>query len=74
MSLAKALRLHRQARLVLGHLESGQRLTQPDALKQYGIMRLTSRVYDLKRAGIDVAREFVPGPNGAPIAEYRLPA
>ena len=41
----------RQKDLVLEHLRSGQPLTQDQARAEYGVMRLASRISELKKAG-----------------------
>ena len=38
-----------QAQMVLRHLEDYGSITQMDAIRDYGIMRLASRVNDLRR-------------------------
>lgn len=48
-----------QADRVLAYLESGQRLTQFEALTELGIMRLASRITDLRQAGHDIERKMV---------------
>lgn len=44
---------------VLAHLRRGERLTQLDALRLYGVGRLAAVVFDLKRAGHDIRSEMV---------------
>ena len=41
----------RQKDLVLEHLRTGQSLTQDQARAEYGVMRLASRISELKKAG-----------------------
>jgi hypothetical protein len=41
----------RQKDLVLEHLRTGQPLTQDQARAEYGVMRLASRISELKKAG-----------------------
>ncbi len=58
------------------HLEAFGTITPLDALNDYGIMRLASRVAELKRAGMDIERRMVRTTNrfGEPVcfAEYRI--
>ena len=63
-----------QAAWVRQRLESGARLTPMDALHGCGSMRLGARIYDLRRAGMPIARRMVKTENGARVAEYRLEA
>ena len=48
---------------ILRHLQDYGSISQMDALREYGIMRLASRISDLKRQGYPVTREIVAGKN-----------
>lgn len=48
-----------QAERVLAYLRTGRRLTQIEALSVLGVMRLASRITDLKQAGHLITREMV---------------
>lgn len=48
-----------QGSKVLEHFRRGERLTQLDALRLYGVGRLAAVVFDLKRAGHDIRSEMV---------------
>lgn len=65
-----------QTEIILRHLEEHGSITQLDALQEYGIMRLASRICDIKRAGVDVIKETETSKNryGEPVryARYRL--
>ena len=52
-----------QAQMVLRHLEDYGSITQMDAMQDYGIMRLASRVNDLRREGHPIIKEVVTGKN-----------
>ena len=55
---------------VLAHLRTAP-ITPLQALREYGIMRLGARIYDLRRQGIAINRRMVA--NGKKhYAEYRL--
>lgn len=43
-----------QAQRVLGYIEEYGSITQMDALKDLGVMRLASRISDLKRQGYPI--------------------
>ena len=61
---------------VLRHLRDYGTITPMDALRDYSIMRLGARVWDLKRRGYNVSSRIVHGVNqyGEPThwAEYSL--
>lgn len=52
-----------QKERVLRHLRDYGSITQLEALKEYGIMRLSSRVSDLKAEGYPIRREMVSSKN-----------
>ena len=43
-----------QNRAIRRHLESGKRITALDALYQFGCFRLSARIFDLRRMGLDI--------------------
>lgn len=43
-----------------------------EALNLYGIMRLASRINDLKKMGYDIKTEMIHGDNGKRYARYSL--
>lgn len=65
-----------QTEKILRHLEEYGSITPMDALQEYGIMRLASRICDIKRAGVAVEKEIETAKNryGEPVryARYRL--
>lgn len=65
-----------QTEKILRHMEEYGSITPLDALKEYGCMRLASRICDIKRAGIAVTKEIETSQNryGEPVryARYRL--
>ena len=48
---------------ILRHLRDNGSITPLDALSEYGIMRLASRISDLRSRGYDISREMVQGRN-----------
>lgn len=52
-----------QTQRILRHLEDFGSITQMDAIRDYGIMRLASRVNDLRREGHPIVTEVVTGKN-----------
>ena len=67
-----------QSQRILEHLQQYGSITQRDAIDNYGIMRLASRVNDLRREGHPIVTEVVTGKNryGEPTrwARYRMGA
>lgn len=48
---------------ILRHMRDIGSITQLEAISEYGIMRLASRISDLKRDGYEISREMVRGKN-----------
>ncbi len=67
-----------QCNKVLHFIETEGSITPLDALREFGCMRLASRVSDLKRKGYPIIREMETAKNryGEPIryARYRMEA
>lgn len=68
----------KQALRILRHLEDYGSITQAEAYNEYGIMRLASRIDELRHDGIPIVTECVKGKNryGEPTryARYRMGA
>lgn len=60
---------------IMRHLDVYGTITPLDAMREYGIMRLASRISDLKREGANISRRMIKDKNrfGEPVryAEYR---
>lgn len=52
-----------QCEKILRHMEDYGSITSLEAMQDYGIMRLASRVSDLKKMGYPVQKETVKGKN-----------
>jgi hypothetical protein len=63
-----------QNAMVLAHLARGKTLTQLDALRKFGSMRLGARIYELKRRGHRIKAQMVTLSNGKIVAEYSMPS
>lgn len=65
-----------QTEKILRHLREHGSITPLDAMQEYGIMRLASRICDIKKAGYSVVKETEKSKNryGEPVryARYRL--
>ena len=61
-----------QCRLLLSQLEAGHRLTPLISAYQFGVMALSQRMGDLRRAGYPISARMVTLPSGKRVAEYSL--
>lgn len=65
-----------QCERILRHLNDYSSISQLDAISEYGIMRLASRITDLKRQGYSISAKMVKGKNrygeATHYAVYRL--
>ena len=52
-----------QKQRIIRHLKDKGSITALEAMKEYGIMRLTSRVCELKDQGYNIRSEFVRSKN-----------
>lgn len=48
---------------ILEYMKKNGGITQLEALSEFGIMRLASRISDLRRDGVAIAKETVKGKN-----------
>jgi hypothetical protein len=61
-----------QTDMVLLYLQQGYPLTPLEALQKFGCLRLSGRIYDLRKMGYDIWEELIETPGGKHVAEYRL--
>ena len=65
-----------QCEMVLEYMQEHGGITQLDALREFGCMRLASRVSDLKKAGFPIVKETATSKNrygeNVSFARYRL--
>ena len=52
-----------QKERIIRHLKDKESITSLEAMKEYGIMRLTSRICELKDEGYKIRSEFVSSKN-----------
>ena len=57
------MKLPTQKQRIIRHLKDKGSITALQAMKQYGIMRLTSRICELKDEGYNIKSEFVSSKN-----------
>lgn len=55
---------------ILDHLKSGGRITSLDALNQFGCLRLSARIKDLRDLGYEIRDEFIKVPSGKRVKQY----
>ena len=60
-----------QQQQIQKHLESGRKLTAAQAYEKYGCLRLASRIFNLKKAGMPIITEMVTK-NGTTFASYQI--
>lgn len=48
---------------ILRHLQDFGSITALEAMQEYGIMRLASRIADLKQMGVPIRKEIIGGKN-----------
>ena len=61
-----------QNRAILAYMRSGKRITQLVATELFGCMRLPSRIYDIKKAGVTIKDQFITLANNKRVKEYWL--
>lgn len=52
-----------QCERILRHLEDYGSITSAEAMTEYGVYRLASRVSEMRKAGIPIRREMIKGKN-----------
>lgn len=67
-----------QTERILRHLQTFGAITSLEAIQDYGILRLASRISDLRKEGLPIRREMVSGRNrygeATSFARYRIRA
>lgn len=53
-------------------LESGRTITSLEALKLFGCLRLSSRIWDLRNDGVNVQKERIKTASGKFVAQYSI--
>lgn len=53
-------------------LESGKKLTSLEALKNFGCMRLASRIHDLRDRGMDIRATRIQVSSGKYVVQYSI--
>lgn len=55
---------------ILSHLKNGGRITSLEALNQFGCLRLSARIKDLRDRGYEIQSQFIDVPSGKRVKEY----
>ena len=63
-----------QSQKILRHLEDYGSITQAEAYNEYGIMRLASRIDELRQKGVPIVTECVKGKKRAHPRRHRAEA
>ena len=53
------------------YLETGGEITPLGALRMFGCMRLSARIYDLRRQGMEILATIAKSSNGKHYASYK---
>lgn len=52
-----------QCETIIAHMQAHGSITSIEAMRDYGIMRLASRINDLRRSGIGIRSEMITAKN-----------
>lgn len=55
---------------ILAHLQNGGRITSLSALDDFGCLRLSARIKDLRDRGYDIQSETITLSNGKRVSQY----
>lgn len=61
-----------QCAMIKAWLEDGKTLTSLEALQLFGVMRLASRITDLRNRGCNIKTERIQTPSGKYVARYSI--
>lgn len=61
-----------QNQQIKAHLLSGRKLTSLEALHQFGCLRLSGRIHDLRKEGMKIQSETKTLDNKKRVAEYSI--
>lgn len=57
---------------ILAYMRAGNSITAIQALYQFGSLRLSGRIKDLRDEGYDIKSEFIQLPNGKHVKRYYM--
>lgn len=59
-----------QCQKILAYLQNGGRITSLSALDNFGCLRLSARIKDLRDRGHDIQSQFITVPSGKKVKQY----
>lgn len=62
-----------QCNMIAEWLNNGYSLTSLDALRLFGCLRLSSRIWDLRERGMNIQKKTIVLPNKKRVCEYFIP-
>lgn len=62
-----------QCDMIADWLTQGYSITSLDALRMFGCLRLSSRIWDLRERGMNIQKKTVVLPNKKRVCEYFIP-
>lgn len=66
----KLIDIETQNRRILSHLQNGGAVTSLTALYDFGCLRLSGRIFELREAGYPIQDEWVSTPSGKRLKRY----
>ena len=61
-----------QCKMIAEWLNKGYSITSLEALRMFGCLRLSSRIWDLKERGMNIQKKTIVLPNKKRVCEYFL--
>jgi len=61
-----------QEQRISKHLKSGKTLTAISALKLFGCFRISARIFQLKKQGMDIKSEIITTASGKRVSRYSI--
>lgn len=62
-----------QCKMIAEWLNKGYSITSLEALRMFGCLRLSSRIWDLKERGMNIQKKTIVLPNKKRVCEYFIP-
>lgn len=62
-----------QCNMIADYLRKGYSITSLEALRLFGCLRLSSRIWDLKERGLNIQKKTIVLPNKKRVCEYFIP-
>jgi hypothetical protein len=66
------MKTNAQTKLIKKQLEYGVPLTPLKALDYFGCLRLSARIYDLRKKGMDIKARIITTNSGKRVSEYYI--